>query len=818
MPRHSPGARRAARIIAALALVFTALGPVSTPTSAADGPTMEARILLGGHARLGSWVAISVHLKNDGPAVAGELRLSGGSQGQTRFGKAVELPTQSDQVHVLYAQPPAFGSDLAVALVDGNTTIATAKASFNTHDATQLVVAVIAEHPERIVGSLDLLPNQNQVAPAVVSLTPDDLPERVEAWGAVDRIVWQDVDSERLSTPQRDALRGWIAGGGRLVIAGGTVGPKALSAFPDSLLPYRPVVTTDVPAASLSGILGQLPPTATTLPALSGSLIAGRTLASVGDQVVAAERPYGSGSVTLIGFDPTVDWIAKTDTSGNLWRRLLPARTTGGLSFIDDNMLVNAVSQLPTLALPPITGLLALLIAYILLIGPVNYLILKRLDRREWAWVTMPILIVVFAAGAYAYGAALRGSDVIVNEIAIVRGAPGATEGAAQAYLGVFSPTRSVYQVSVPGGALLSTSINGDVFGGVGATSVLDVLQGDPARVRDLAVGFGSLRTIRAETAVAVPLIEADLRLEDGHLRGTVKNASTQRLERPAVVLGQTVAVLDDLEPGAAATIDVAVQFGQFTQSLSDKVAGQFFGNEGTMTPELARTYVRHYMVDQLTYDPNMGTTNILSADGPVVLAWDSSEVLAVEIAGQKPRHLGNVLYYLPARLAIHGSTTFRSDLLRSTVIEADAVVFNRDATSVNFGRGSITMAYRPIGFEGRLTATQLAIGLNSGEKGLAVEPVPVKPLASLPPACEPSPTDDCVPDVVDGLAEVELFDIEAGAWKPLPHFQSGTQYAIDSPARYVDPTSGTVLVRFVNDVSENVGFSVDVSITGDVE
>jgi hypothetical protein len=577
-------------------------------------------------------------------------------------------------------------------------------------------------------------------------------------------------------------------------------------------------VTTDVPAATLSGILGQVPPTATTLPALSGSLIAGRTLASVGDQVVAAERPYGSGSVTLIGFDPTVDWIAKTDTSGNLWRRLLPARTTGGLSFIDDNMLVNAVSQLPTLALPPITGLLALLIAYILLIGPVNYLILKRLDRREWAWVTMPILIVVFAAGAYAYGAALRGSDVIVNEIAIVRGAPGATEGAAQAYLGVFSPTRSVYQVSVPGGALLSTSINGDVFGGVGTTSVLDVLQGDPARVRDLAVGFGSLRTIRAETAVAVPLIEADLRLEDGRLRGTVKNASTQRIERPAVVLGQTVAVLDDLEPGAAATIDVAVQFGQFTQSLSDKVVGQFFGNEGTMTPELARTYVRHYMVDQLTYDPNMGTTNILSADGPVVLAWDSSEVLAVEIAGQKPRHLGNVLYYLPARLAIHGSTTFRSDLLRSTVIEADAVVFNRDATSVNFGRGSITMAYRPIGFEGRLTATQLAIGLNSGEKGLAVEPVPVKPLASLPPACEPSPTDDCVPDVVDGLAEVELFDIEAGAWKPLPRFQSGTQYAIDSPARYVDPTSGTVLVRFVNAVSENVGFSVDVSITGDVE
>ena len=270
MPRRSPGARRASWIVAAFALIVTALGPVAAPVAAADGLTMEARILLGGHARLGSWVAIAVHLKNDGPAIAGELRLAGGSQGQTRFGKAVELPTQSDQVHVLYAQPPAFGSDLAVALVDGEATIASSKATFTTHDASQLVVAVVAEHPERLVGNLDLLPNQNQVGPAVVTLTPDDLPERLEAWAAIDRIVWQDVDSERLSTPQREALRGWIAGGGRLIIAGGTAGPKTLSAFPDSLLPYRPVVTTDVPAASLSGILGQLPPTATPLPALSG--------------------------------------------------------------------------------------------------------------------------------------------------------------------------------------------------------------------------------------------------------------------------------------------------------------------------------------------------------------------------------------------------------------------------------------------------------------------------------------------------------------------------------------------------------------------
>lgn len=816
-PRISPGARRAGRLVAALGLVIAALGPLTGPAAAVDAPTMEARILLGGHARVGSWVAISVHLKNTGPAVTGELRLAGGTQGQTRFGTLVDLPTQSDQVYVLYAQPPAFGSELSVALVDGDRTVVSAKAPFTLHDPAQLVVAVIAEHPERIVGSINLLPNQNQVAPVIVSIAPEDLPERVEALGSIDRIVWQDVDSERLSNRQRDALRGWVAGGGRLILAGGTVGPKAFSAFPDTLLPYRPVVTTDAPAASLSGLLGALPPTATTLPALSGALIGGRALATVGGQVVAAERAYGSGSVTLIGFDPSADWIAKTDTAKNLWRRLLPARTSGGLSFFDDNMLVQAVSQLPALALPPLGGLLALLGAYILLIGPINYLVLRRLDRREWAWVTMPILIGVFAVGAYAFGAALRGSEVIVNEVAIVRGAPGATDGTAQVYVGVFSPSRTVYQVSVPGGALLSTPSTGDVFGGSGTGNALDVLQGDPARVRDLAVGFGSLRTIRAETAVAVPLIQADLRLEGGHLKGTIKNASTQRLETPAVVLGQTVAILKDLEPGAEATVDVVVQNVQNGPSLSDKVVGQFF-NDPNSTPETARTYVRHTMVDQLTYDPNFGSTNLLAADGPVVLAWGSAELLPVEIAGQQPRNLGNVLYYLPARMTVHGLTTFRSDLVRSTVVGTDAQLFSKDPTSVSFGRGTATVAYSPIGFEGSIAATELAIGLNFGDPGLAIPPTQVAPLASIPPPCPNPPTADCGAIVQDGVAEVELFDIKNQDWRRLPHLSPGTRYSVADPTRFVDPVSGSVLVRYVNDRSDGVGFGVDISISGNVQ
>ena len=178
------------------------------------------------------------------------------------------------------------------------------------------------------------MPNQNVLAPLTVALDVADLPERVEAWSTLDRLVWQDTDSALLSTQQLDALRGWIAGGGRLVIVGGTAGPSSLSAFPDTILPYRPTATTDVAPASLGALLGEIPDDARDLPALSGDLIGGRPLATSGDRVIAAERSYGSGGVTIVGFDPTVDWIAESDVGEGLWRRLLPTRASGGPSSV----------------------------------------------------------------------------------------------------------------------------------------------------------------------------------------------------------------------------------------------------------------------------------------------------------------------------------------------------------------------------------------------------------------------------------------------------------------------------------------------------
>ncbi len=133
----------------------------------------------------------------------------------------------------------------------------------------------------------------------------------------------------------------------------------------------------------------------------------------------------------------------------------------------------------------------------------------------------------------------------------------------------------------------------------------------------------------------------------------------------------------------------------------------------------------------------------------------------------------------------------------------------------MSFGRGNVELAYRPITVAGTLAATELVLGMNTGEPGFEVPTEPIEPLPAIPPPCDEDP--DSCPVGFDGLPEVELFDLTTASWVRLPHFQGGERYAVAEPARFVDPATGTVLVRFVNE-QEQTGFSFEMAITGEVE
>jgi hypothetical protein len=147
----------------------------------------------------------------------------------------------------------------------------------------------------------------------------------------------------------------------------------------------------------------------------------------------------------------------------------------------------------------------------------------------------------------------------------------------------------------------------------------------------------------------------------------------------------------------------------------------------------------------------------------------------------------------------------------------------NKDPAVITFGQGSVTMAYRPVEFAGRLTVERIRFALSFGPDtavgggGTKIRPLPDACLAPahLPPTCpKPLPA-----DLRDGMPEVELFDrTGSGSWHRLPHLTAGRSYDLTDAGRYADPASGSLLVRFVNARQEPLAVNMNVSIEGTVK
>src|SRR4029079_17013097 len=113
----------------------------------------------------------------------------GGAQSNARYAMAVDLATSSRKTYVLHVQPPSFGRSVKVDLVAGGQVIDSVTVAYLVHDATQLVVGVLAERPQALISQIELPANPMGAQAAIVPLGVADLPERAEGWSVIDRLA-----------------------------------------------------------------------------------------------------------------------------------------------------------------------------------------------------------------------------------------------------------------------------------------------------------------------------------------------------------------------------------------------------------------------------------------------------------------------------------------------------------------------------------------------------------------------------------------------------------------------------------------------------
>jgi hypothetical protein len=281
-----------------------------------------------------------------------------------------------------------------------------------------------------------------------------------------------------------------------------------------------------------------------------------------------------------------------------------------------------------------------------------------------------------------------------------------------------------------------------------------------------------------------------------------------------AIVVGAAAEKLGDIGPGETVDVSLAVGVNPFNQmGLSDRILNPMNWDGMSMTEEDQRNLVRRSVVDQLSIDPMTGTTTGFAADTATLISWGTNQVVPLEVEGQKVRRMANVMYQVPFTYRVRGAATFRNDMLRSNVLDVAANFFSKDPWAINLGPGKATVSYRPLGFEGTLQPSSVKVAMTFG--GDFTMPSGRTTALKEAARCEAGAEGCVLP--MDGLPDIEVLDQRTGSWVQFEHMTQGKAYELADAARWVDPATGEVQVRFVNQRTDQVSFQFPVEITGTI-
>jgi hypothetical protein len=586
-------------LLAALLMGLTGLyaRPV---TAQSAGLTMTATTAYDGYTKYGEWLPVWIDLKNIGADVRGDVRISiQSSQGTLVFAAPVELPAGSHKRFPVYVLPNNFSRELVIQLVNKGIALATAKATVRPQPNITYLIGILA--PER--GALALLnginlPGANARPKVLVDLKLDELPGKSEGLKSFDLLILNDTDTSTLTPEQSAALAGWVQNGGHLVVGGGAGAQRTVSGLDPALLPVQIEGTTELDNAGVEPLATY----AKTNPILlAGPFASARATASAGstlagkiDQPLVQEMAYGSGTVDWMALDlATVPFDGWPGTEpfwetligpGGAYPENMPFDTS--IRQWRANSLFYALSNIPSLDLPSIRGLSILLIIYILIVGPLNYLVLRRLKRMQLAWLTIPAITAVFTGAAFGIGYTMRGTDLVLNKISLIDARQDG-DAAITSYMGLFSPRQQSYKVIVNGEGLISPMAGYD-SGGWGGTvpttgGEMVFTQGQPSSVQGLTVNQWAMQSFMSEgTWKNFGTFTGELHLENEALVGTIRNDTSYPITDVVLAIQSRFQRLGDLAPGEEKPVNLglsSLQSDRFGAPLSYRLFQQEFPN-----------------------------------------------------------------------------------------------------------------------------------------------------------------------------------------------------------------------------------------------
>lgn len=285
---------------------------------------------------------------------------------------------------------------------------------------------------------------------------------------------------------------------------------------------------------------------------------------------------------------------------------------------------------------PPFANVALFLGIYLLVIVPGQYLLLRRFDKREWAWGTTPILACGFAVVAYQFGSQGRSQQSYHNLASVIELTANQNKADVTAAIGIYSPTRAPYNVFFGSDARFASLGSGG----------LTIHQGENGEqsLRNFAIPQWSMRAAVAETTLTMGEgVQASLTRKGDWVAGMVVNRTGHVLTGAVLYSPSGQISLGTMVPGASEKVRFRAPL--WSSAMKDGYrSGQlntFNYDRGTMRSLLVLDSALSGSLRKREGDP----------DEVVLLATNQEELLPVQVNGKASpvrTNLNVVVAHLP--------------------------------------------------------------------------------------------------------------------------------------------------------------------------
>ena len=387
----------------------------------------------------------------------------------------------------------------------------------------------------------------------VVELSHELLDSNSKNLQMIDMIVINNFDSTSFTDNEIKSLNAWVNNGGIIIVGGSekTLNPLNNKLFKSSITSGTDT-TVKLQNEEVNLKLGKL----------SGET--GTKILSDGDNILATRIKNGTGSIILTSFDMGDKNFSNISNINETLIKILKEdlvrvsnKSMMGSSYPYE--LDQVLSTIPLEKEINVSNVMIILGIFIILASFGSYFILKKINKRGYIWVVIPILSIAFTLIIFSIGNETSLNGKIMNSINIVN-VDSEGNGKISSYLSIGNKYKSNLKIEEPEGIKIENLVQStnDMMVGTGNSnsssekvSVKTIYSGDKTYYDFNEISALELKKFKIMGQEAkYKKLQSKLNYTDSNLTGTFENPYDTDIEELFIVFGNNLFYVSDIKKG----------------------------------------------------------------------------------------------------------------------------------------------------------------------------------------------------------------------------------------------------------------------------